>query len=60
MVKNSTLFYFFDEFNLENELYETEELTDPGNQFRDELDEIFRGIEFSPRDIVLERIFNET
>lgn len=59
MVKNSTLFYFYNDFNIENELYESEELTEPSNLFRDELDKIFSSIEWKPRDEVLEKILNE-
>ena len=60
MVKNSTLFFFYNDLNKEIELYENEELTESNNLFKDELKEIFGGINFQPRQEVLDEIFNET
>ena len=59
MVKNSTLFYFYDDFNIENELYESKELTEPSKLFQDEVDKIFSSFEMNPRKEVLEKILNE-
>lgn len=59
MVKTSTLFYFYDELNNVNELYDLKELTEPGDLFNKELMEIFGRIDLCPRPEVLKRILNE-
>lgn len=59
MSKTSTLFYFYDNINIENELYESKDLTEPSYLFKKELNEIFRGIEYSPGEEVLRKILNE-
>ena len=60
MMKTSTLFFFYNDLNKENELYDSKELTEPGGLFSDELNEIFGKINFNPRDEVLERILHKT
>lgn len=59
MVKNSTLFYFYDNFNLKNELYESDELTAPGEIEDKELSLFLDKLELTPRDDVIEKILNE-
>jgi len=60
MMKTSTLFFFYNDLNKENELYDSKELTEPGGLFSNELNEIFGKINFTPRDEVLERILQQT
>ena len=59
MGENYTLFYFYDDFNQEIELYESKELTEPGELFGEELKRIFDQIEYIPGPRVLEKILNE-
>ena len=60
MVKSSTLFYFYNNLNDEIEIYEIEELTEHGNLFSDELEEIFGRFDLHPRQEVLDEILQKT
>ncbi|MCK4922353.1 MAG: hypothetical protein KAS71_14975 [Bacteroidales bacterium] len=59
MMKTSTLFFFYNNINKENELYESKELTEPGSLFSEELNQIFNGIDYCPRKEVLEEILDK-
>ncbi len=58
MVKNSTLFYIFDNLNKENELYNSRDLTEEKEE-EEEFDELFSMIQYIPSDRVLARIFEK-
>ena len=60
MTKTSTLFFFYNNLNEENELYDSKEITEPGSLFSDELNEIFERINYCPRPKVLEEILEKT
>jgi hypothetical protein len=58
MVKNSTLFFIYDNLNKENELYQTQDLLDEG-EIDEEIDFLLSRVEFSPSDSVLKEIFEK-
>ncbi|MFW5820963.1 MAG: hypothetical protein ACOCWA_06715 [Bacteroidota bacterium] len=58
MVKNSTIFFIYDNINEENELYSHQELTEPGRT-RDDFSLLLDKIEFNPPDRILQRIFEK-
>jgi hypothetical protein len=60
MVKNSTLFFFYDNRYQENELLTDDELVEPEKLFQDELNKIFAGLEFSPAYSLIDEILAKT
>jgi hypothetical protein len=60
MVKNSTLFFFYDNRYQENELLTDDELIEPERLFQNELNEIFAGLEFSPAYSLIDEILAKT
>ncbi|MBE0652152.1 MAG: hypothetical protein IH594_00035 [Bacteroidales bacterium] len=56
MIKNSTIFFIYDELNEENELYTWQDLTEAPSP-DDELYMLLNSLEISPSQAVLQRIF---
>lgn len=59
MNQNSTLFFFYDNTGLKNELFTVEDIYEPYDSFKDELAELFAGLEFSPGDDLIKKILAE-
>lgn len=58
MIKNSTLFFIYDNLNKENELYTSQDLFEEG-EVDEELGFLLDRIEFSPSEKVLKRILKQ-
>ncbi len=56
MIVNSTLFYFMDGSEGENELINIDEMLDPFGKCSLELENSFKSINFSPRKEIVEKI----
>lgn len=59
MVKNSTLFFIYDNLNKENELYTHRDLLEEGGVEDEEIEELLDSLELSPPDSVLKRIYEK-
>ena len=56
MNRNSTLFFFYDNTTLENELLTVGDIFAPYDVFKDELGKLFADLEFSPGDDLIKKI----
>jgi hypothetical protein len=58
MIKNSTLFFIYDNLNKENELYTSQDLIEEGG-IDEEIEFLLDKIDFSPSQTVLKRILEK-
>ncbi len=56
MIENSTLLFFMDGYEGENELINIDEMLDPSGKYSLELKNSFESINFSPRQEIIEKI----
>ena len=56
MIENSTIFFFYDDLNEENELFTWQDITE-GPKPGDEWFELLSTLEYAPSEIVLQRIY---
>ncbi len=60
MHQNSTLFFFYDNTQLKNELVRSEDFLDSYDPFREELESLFAGLEVSPGNELIKKILAVT
>ena len=59
MVKNSTLFFYYSNFDSGNHLLTSKDINEPEGLYTKELEKIFEGICYSPSKKVMSRILQE-